>query len=279
MADSMYELTRTVRFCVRPAGDSAIGDAPTPAGHSQRHNTFAAWPTMHGLGAFYELRIACRGRPDAETGYLMSIGVIDEHVRSIAIPLIERAFRDRPDVEPGIVLAEVFTPLCDAIGPALHSIRWQLTPYYAVAMTTASPNRVLISQQFEFAASHRLHCPSLSEEANREVFGKCNNDSGHGHNYRIEPVVSVPLEAGSDVLNLMTLERLVHEHIIQRFDHKHLNLDTEEFATLNPSVEHIAKVCYDRLAHPIASHGGRLERITVWETEKTSCTYPAPGDG
>lgn len=271
MSETTHELSRTVRFCVHHA--SLGEDDPAP-----RHNTFAAWPAMRGMGAFYELLLTCRGTPDPQTGYMMSISVLDDHARRIALPIIERAFQQRPQTDPGIILAEVMHALHNSIGSMLHSIRWQLTPYYALTMTTASPDRVLISQQFEFAASHRLHCPSLSEEENRTVFGKCNNASGHGHNYRIEPVVSAPVidDDSGDTLNLTTLERLVDEHIIQRFDHKHLNLDTEEFASLNPSVEHIARVCYDRLREPVENHGGRLERITIWETEKTRCTYPAP---
>jgi 6-pyruvoyltetrahydropterin/6-carboxytetrahydropterin synthase len=284
MTDSRakHELSRCVRFCVHPNG---MGEESSSPDAGRRDNTFAGWPSMIGLGAFYELHVTCRGTPDSVTGYMMSISVIDDAVRRVAIPAIDSAFRQRPRTEPGVILAELLDPLNAALGGAVQSIRWQLTPYYAVAMTTASPDRVLIRQQFEFAASHRLHCPSLTEEQNRDIFGRCNNASGHGHNYRIEPLVSVPLvfnrsrttssSAGDTPLNLRQLERIVNEHVIQRFDHKHLNLDTEEFAELNPSVEHIAKVCYDRLAQPIEHAGGRLIRVTVWETEKTSCSYPA----
>ncbi len=132
-------------------------------------------------------------------------------------------------------------------------------------------DHVQISRQCEFAAAHRLHSPDLSAEENLSTFGKCNNPSGHGHNYRLEAVVSVPLDASA--FGFEQLRDLVQEHVIQRFDHKHLNLDTEEFARLNPSVEHIAKVCHDVLVGPVAKAGGRLKQVTVWETEKTSCTY------
>ena len=71
------------------------------------------------------------------------------------------------------------------------------------------------------------------------------------------------------------LETLVRETVVDRFDHTHLNLDTDEFAELNPSVEHIARVCHALLADPVRAAGGCLEQVTVWETEKTSCTYPA----
>jgi len=266
----MLELSRTIRFSVDLAG-----------GENQqklrgRYNTFAGWPTMVGLGAYYELDVVCRGQADVLTGYIMNISAIDRAVREHGLPLIEHAVRSRPQPDPGHVLAEMAPVLQPVLQGSVHSIRWRLTPYYSVAMSMAAPDQVLISQQFEFSASHRLHVPSLSDRANRETFGKCNNPNSHGHNYRIEPMVAVPLNApGGRQLSLPEIERIVDQTVIQRFDHKHLNLDTKEFAELNPSVENIAKVLFELLGDPISAAGGRLVRIRVWETEKTSCTYPA----
>ena len=139
-------------------------------------------------------------------------------------------------------------------------------------------DRFQISQQFDFAAAHRLHSPALDEQRNRETFGKCNNPNGHGHNYRLQVDASASLSDTPErpKLDLAVLERIVNEQVIQRFDHTHLNLDTPEFATLNPSVEHIAKVCHDLLIQPIDHAGGRLELVTIWETDRTSCSYPVP---
>ena len=139
-------------------------------------------------------------------------------------------------------------------------------------MQVTAQHQLAISQQFEFSASHRLHVPSISDAENRRVFGKCNNPHGHGHNYRLEVAVAKPLDAP---FSLATLERIVDQSVIQRFDHKHLNLDTTEFASLNPSVENIAKVCFDLLRGPIDAAGGSLQRVKLWETEKTCSTYPA----
>jgi 6-pyruvoyltetrahydropterin/6-carboxytetrahydropterin synthase len=71
------------------------------------------------------------------------------------------------------------------------------------------------------------------------------------------------------------LEAIVMREVIDRFDHRHLNADCAEFAALNPSVENIARVCHGLLDAPVRSGGARLRRVTVWETEKTSATYPA----
>lgn len=269
----MIELTRRVRFCVSQASSTAGSDPGRPA------SAYAGWPGMIGVGAFYELEVTCRGEPDSDTGYLMNISRIDAAVHATAIPMIQDVFRRQPQRDPGRVLEAVYRALQPALDPTLVAVGWWLSPYYSVAIEAHAMDRVLISQQFEFSAAHRLHSPELDDAENRQTFGKCNNPSGHGHNYRLEPIVSMPLNATDDpaVFNLSVLERIVDETVIERFDHTHLNLDTAEFAQLNPTVEHIAKVCYDLLDPRIAEAGGRLERVRVWETEKSSCTYPADG--
>ena len=269
----MIELTRHVRFCVSQASPAPGSEPGRPA------SAYAGWPGMIGVGAFYELEVTCRGEPDADTGYLMNISRIDAAVQATAIPMIQEVFRRWPQRDPGRVLEAVYRALEPALDPTLVAVGWWLSPYYSVAIEAQAMDRVLISQQFEFSAAHRLHSPALDDAANRQTFGKCNNPSGHGHNYRLEPIISTPLNATDDpdVFNVSVLERIVDETVIERFDHTHLNLDTAEFAQLNPTVEHIAKVCYDLLEPRIAEAGGRLERVRVWETEKSSCTYPADG--
>ncbi|TVQ75581.1 MAG: 6-carboxytetrahydropterin synthase [Phycisphaeraceae bacterium] len=147
-------------------------------------------------------------------------------------------------------------------------------------MTASNPTTALIRQQFDFAAAHRLHVPELSAEENLAIFGHCNNPAGHGHNYRFEPCVAVSLNTGKPDFTLGKLEQLAHEVILSRFDHKHLNHDTEEFGPSGviPSVENIAKVFFDLMAPAVrdASSGkAELHAMTVWETDRTSCTYPA----
>lgn len=271
----MHDITRTVRFCVGNSPDPGLFAAHADAA-KKRHNSFAAWPSMTGLGAFYELEVSCRGLPDQATGYLLNISAIDQAVRSAAIPIVQRGFTTARQPSLSDMLSDILKALQSELGAQVSAVTWRLTPYYSLAMHSQATDRVLISQQFEFSATHRLHVDSFSPERNREVFGKCNNPNGHGHNYRIEPAVSVPLDSSTrGEFTLQDLERIVDQTIIQRFDHKHLNLDTAEFKNLNPSVENIARVCHDLLREPLEKAGARLARVTVWETEKTRCTYPA----
>lgn len=278
----MVRLTRAVRFSVNtpPPGERSRDGAPPEPGLVL--NGFAAFPSMRGLGRHYELLIECVGEADRQQGMFYNVAEIDNRVRRAALPRIEAACRDTPWAEPGEVLPGVVRATCDALEGRLASITWRLSPTYSVEMESRDMTSVRIRQRFEFAASHRLHCEEYTPEQNREVFGKCNNPWGHGHNYHIEPVVRAPLAApGNPRFTLAALEKATAEAIIQRFDHKHLNNDCPEFDTakggLNPTVENIAKVCFERLAPVIASApgGATLERVTVWETEKTSCVYPA----
>jgi 6-pyruvoyltetrahydropterin/6-carboxytetrahydropterin synthase len=131
---------------------------------------------------------------------------------------------------------------------------------------------IQVTESFEFSAAHRLYCDELSDEENRRIFGKCSNPNGHGHNYVLEVTVSGrPDDTTGCVVELPHFRRMVRERVIDSFDHKHLNLDCVEFKSLNPSVENIARVIWDRL-HDAFEHC-RLAGIRVWETPRTFAEY------
>lgn len=268
----MVLLRRTVRFAINDPCFGGEKNALDP-------NGFGGQPAMRGLGRHYELDLTCRGVPDPATGYLLNIKDLDAVARTRALPLIARACAERPHTEPADFMPEMWRALSGALGGTLASLRWRLTPTYAVEMTATAADRVTLRQQFDFSAAHRLHSPALDEAENRRLFGKCNNPSGHGHNYRVEPAVSIVLSA-TGRFTLADLEGCVERSVIAHFDHKHLNLDTPEFAPaggLIPSVENIARRCFELLAPEVTVSSGsaaRLDAVTVWETDRTSCTYP-----
>lgn len=231
---------------------------------------------MNSVGAYYEVEVRCAGEPDPVSGYLINIKRIDTAVREFVAPLIADAVRDGVRANVGSVLREGITLLQRTLDAPVSSMTWRLTPTYSLQMSAHAMETVTIRQQFEFAAAHRLAVASWSNEANRKVFGKCANPAGHGHNYRLETAVDAPVtDVGVPAISLAELERIVDETVIERFDHKHLNRDTEEFANVNPSVENIAHVCHTLLQPEIERAGVTLRAVTVWETEKTSATYPA----
>ena len=272
----MLDLTRTVRFALNPVD----GDDQTP-----RTNTFSAWPPPRGLARYYELHVTCRGEADPQTGYFINIKHIDAAVRDHALPRLRDAVAD-DRAAARCPMGRLLTDLLDALQPPLDgrasALELQLTPYlsYHLSMTTdpAMPRHVLIKQQYEFSAAHRLHVPDHSDQQNRATFGKCNNPAGHGHNYRVQVVARCPIDPAGHTTPVAELDAVVDAELIQHLDHQHLNVDVPEFENLNPSVEHIAAVAWDRLARPLAHAlpGCTLEELTVWETAKTACTYRGP---
>jgi 6-pyruvoyltetrahydropterin/6-carboxytetrahydropterin synthase len=119
-----------------------------------------------------------------------------------------------------------------------------------------------------------LNNPSWDKEKNKEVFGPCNNENYHGHNYElIVKVVGVPDRDTGYVINIKTLSDLIQKEIISRFDHKNLNLDLAEFTNLNPTAENIAIVIYN-LLRPRLDRELEL-KIKLYETERNFVEYPA----
>ena len=134
-------------------------------------------------------------------------------------------------------------------------------------------NKVAIFRKEHFNAAHRLHVPEWSIEENKRIFGLCNNENYHGHNYEVVvKVVGVPDVKTGYVIDLKILSDLIHEEIVLRFDHKNLNLDTEEFKNLNPTAENIAVVIYDLLRSKLDKE---LElQIRLYETDRNFVEYP-----
>lgn len=215
------------------------------------------------------------GRPDPLTGYLCNIALLDEVARREALGLINDLLaRHGWQVRAEAVLPALWRRLGPCMPPAspLVELELCLTPHLRYSTSRENPSMILLTQQFEFAAAHRLHCPQLSDEENRRTFGKCNNPNGHGHNYVLEVTVAGMADRqGGTVLPLPRLEQIVRERVIDRLDHKHLNADTAEFADRNPSVENIARVIWDLLVGQVAP--ARLHRVRVWETAKTWAEY------
>lgn len=123
-----------------------------------------------------------------------------------------------------------------------------------------------------FNAAHRLHRPEWDDAKNLAVFGKCSNPNFHGHNYALEVWVDGEIDEETGyVIDLKTLKTIIQEHIIERFDHRNLNLDCPEFEGIIPTTENIAKVIWTILRANIDQKFG-LE-IQLSETEKNKVMY------
>jgi 6-pyruvoyltetrahydropterin/6-carboxytetrahydropterin synthase len=131
---------------------------------------------------------------------------------------------------------------------------------------------VYLTKVYEFSAAHRLHSHALSDEENREIFGKCNNPAGHGHNYVLEVTVKGDVDERTGlVASLDFLNEVVQKQVYARFDYKHLNVDTPEFEMLNPTSENFVKVLWDVLEPNLRP--AALHRLRLRETPKNHFDY------
>ena len=131
--------------------------------------------------------------------------------------------------------------------------------------------KAYFTRAYTISASHRLHTDSLSAEENRATFGKCNNPHGHGHNYRIEVTVGGHIDPATGmVINMATLDAIVSEKIVARFDHMNLNLDPL-FANQVSTTENLSIAIFN-LLQP-ALEPAILEKVRIEETENNFFEY------
>lgn len=137
-----------------------------------------------------------------------------------------------------------------------------------------SDHKVAVYRKEHFNAAHRLHVPEWDHVKNNAVFGKCNNANYHGHNYElIVKLTGIPDPVTGYVMDLKILSDIIKEQVLDRFDHKNLNLDTAEFAHLNPTAENISIVIYNLLRSHIDE---ALDlQVQLYETPRNYVEYPA----
>lgn len=134
--------------------------------------------------------------------------------------------------------------------------------------------KITVCRKEQFNAAHRLYNPDWPDEKNERVFGKCNNPNFHGHNYElIVKLTGEPDPETGYVYDLKKLSDLIRDNILEKLDHKNLNLDVEEFKSKNPTAENIAVMIYEKLRNKIDT---KFEiKIFLYETERNFVEYPA----
>ncbi|RJP57042.1 MAG: 6-carboxytetrahydropterin synthase [Ignavibacteriales bacterium] len=131
---------------------------------------------------------------------------------------------------------------------------------------------VYVTRRETFSASHRLYNPEFSEEDNNKVFGKCNNQNGHGHNYVLEVIVAGEIDPQTGyVIDLKELKKIIKENVIKKIDHKHLNLDVDFMKNIIPTAENISIGIWGQLVDKIPA--GKLYSVKVYETENNYAEY------
>jgi len=131
---------------------------------------------------------------------------------------------------------------------------------------------VYVTRREHFSAAHRLFNPAFTDKQNEEVFGQCNNPSGHGHNYVIEVTIAgEPDPQTGMVIDLKKLGDIIKAEIISHVDHKHLNYDVHFLKGIIPTAENLAKVFWNILASKIVE--GKLRSVKVFESDQNFAEY------
>ena len=263
----MHKLARKVRFSINPFLPK----------DSCGFNSFVSKPAGEGLSIFFELSVMLVGEVEATTGFVANVINIDKNVREYVVPIFAR--RVRSDFRQGKhvgfpeiteLLKSAWGQLADKFGTArLSELSLALNPFRKVMVDCEDCKMIYFSEKFEFAATHKLWNRNFSAERNLEVFGRCANPAGHGHNYVVEVTVKTP--AGKDSFHIGEFERIVNDEVIKLLDHKNLNADLAEFSKTNPTVENIAAFAWEQIVGKFGK--AVLHCVTVWETDKTYCSY------
>jgi 6-pyruvoyltetrahydropterin/6-carboxytetrahydropterin synthase len=261
----MHKLVRCVRFTINPFLQEDM----------EGSNTYASRPSGEGLGVFFELCVGLVGQVQAATGFIENVRDIDKCVHRRAVPIF--AERIKQEYHEGrhiglCGLTELLRlsskVLAGEFGEAqISELSLKLNPFRKLAIYPEDNKMFYFSEKFEFAAMHKLWNEDFSESRNLEVFGKCANPTGHGHNYIVEVTVK---KAGHDEFCIGDFERTVDNELIKLLDHKNLNVDVEQFDTINPTVENIAGFAWERLVGKFGE--AALHCVTIWETDRTYCS-------
>lgn len=263
----MHKLARQVRFSINPF---------LPC-EGPGYNSYASKPPPDGLAIFFELGVEITGEVEPSTGFVVNVLDIDEIVRRSVVPVFGERIRKYYGQCRHVtlfkiveVLRQAWSALADKFGPAeLSRLTLALDPFRRFTLDKKDDKMIYFSEKFEFAAMHKLWNDGFSEERNRQVFGKCANPAGHGHNYVVEVTVVTP--EGDTHFRIGAFEKTVDEGFIKLVDHRNLNVDVAELAGTNPTVENIAALAWEKLVGRFGE--AVLHCVTVWETDKTYCSY------
>jgi len=263
----MHKLARHVRFSINPFLSK----------ENEGFNSFVSKPAGEGLSIFLELSVEVAGEVEPATGFVVNVADIDKNVREFVVPVfaerIKKDFRRAKHIgfyAVAELLKSAWSRLADKFGAAqLSNLSLKLNPFRKIVIDSKDLKMVYFSEKFEFAAMHKLWNNDFSEEQNFEVFGKCANPAGHGHNYIVEVTIKTP--ANKNNFHISDFEKVVDNELIKLVDHKNLNADVCQFSKTNPTVENIAAFAWNRLVGKFGQTA--LYCVTVWETDKTYSSY------
>jgi len=254
----------------------------------ENQRLFGKTTSPYGHGHNYVCEATVGGPLDERTGMAINVKELDAALAATLAPLDHRFLNEElPALAGRNPTTEVLATLVRddlAARVAAQPVQVEQVRLYETEELWADADggdEVSLTRVYGFSAAHRLHSPALTEDENRALFGKCNNPHGHGHDYRLEVTVrgSVAPHTGM-VVDLARLDAVVHEQLVDRWDHRHLNHEVPELSGVNPTSENVVVAAWQLLAPHVGP--ARLEKLVLWETPKSAFEYrgpPRPGKG
>jgi 6-pyruvoyltetrahydropterin/6-carboxytetrahydropterin synthase len=246
---------------------------------AENRRLFGEWASPYNHGHNYILEVVTEGPLDSRTGMVVNIKDIDAVIRREVVEAYDlKSLNDEvPDFAARVpCLENMLAAIRNRLSGRLAGVELVALTLYETPdlWATWENDRVTLTRSYEFAASHRLHAPGLSDAENLETFGKCNNPRGHGHNYVLEvEVTGEPDPVTGMIVDLGELDRVVEDEILSRYDHKSLNDDVPELVGTNPTSEVVALAIFDRLRGRIP---GRLNAVRLYETARSAFEVKEP---
>lgn len=237
----------------------------------ENRELFGPWANRFNHGHNYVLDVTVEGGIDPTTGMVVNIKRIDDVLKERIVRAFDQrsindeieAFEDQaPSLENLMVyirddLRGNLPHECTFVGLRLE----EMPSFYGELDT-----KMTLTRSYEFAASHRLHSPAMSDQENLDLFGKCNNPAGHGHNYILEVTIEgEPDPRNGMMADLGAIDDVVNAEVVDRYDHKNLNEDIPEFQGRATTSEIVTQEIFDRLVGKIPA---KLNRVRLWETAR-----------
>ena len=234
---------------------------------------FGEWASPFSHGHNYTLHVTVEGNVNPANGMIVNIKDVDAVLKAQFLPqLSNRSLNDEvghfarvaPTVENilAFIWAEILRiglpPEVTLTDLKLEETNTLYGEYEGMKTT--------LTRIYEFAASHRLHAPGLSDQENVRLFGKCNNPAGHGHNYVLEVTVGGTTDQTTGMIcSIDDLDRIVGAEVVDRYDHRNLNEDIPEFQGRATTSENVAIEIFNRLSDKVPA---TLERVRLYETAR-----------
>jgi 6-pyruvoyltetrahydropterin/6-carboxytetrahydropterin synthase len=243
----------------------------------ENKDLFGQWASPYNHGHNYVLEVTVDGTIDPRTAMVVNIKTIDDILQELIVSRFNQKsindeiphFQSRSSSTENLLLyiasllsTGALPPEAKLVALRLHETENLYTDYFLQNGTWI----MTLTRVYEFAASHRLHVPQMSDEENIELFGKCNNAAGHGHNYLLEVTVEGEPDPKTGMMaDLSAIDKVVEDLVVDRYDHKHLNVDIPEFQNIAPTSEVIAQEIFRRLDGKLPAN---LSRIRLHETAR-----------